>query len=240
MRRPSLLILLFVPWAFASANTPPLLGKAVGKWLGERDNWAFTVLVKEYDGGLLKEERSERYDPSIPGIGRWQLLSIDGRPPTGEQRAEWQKRKTRKRKAPVKRLSDYLEFESARIVKADARTVCYHVPLRSNNGWLFPVDKVDLKITVNRSTQAIEEVVAGIDEPFKVALGFARVLNVDFDMQMNPPERPPETAANPSEAKPDGKATVVVRKLGRRIKYAWSGFKRVTPVPDNVVAGASD
>jgi hypothetical protein len=120
-------------------------------------------------------------------------------------------------------------------VKATDKAVCYHVPLRNNSSWLFPVDKVELRVTVDKSTFAIEDVVAGIDEPFKVALGLARVLDVDFDMQMNP-LAPPETSADPARARPDGTAKVVVNKLGQRIEYAWSEFKRVTPHPDNVVA----
>src|ERR1700709_1430094 len=183
-----LLILLFVPPVFAQNQTPPLLRKAVGKWLGERDNWAFTLLVREFDGGKLKEERSERYDPSKPGIERWDLLTVDGKPPTAERRAEWQKHKTKKRKGTTKSLDEYLEFEHATILKATDKAVCYHVPLRNNNSWLFPVEKVELRVPVDKSTFAVEDVIAGIDEPFKVALGLARVLDVDFDMQMNPPE----------------------------------------------------
>ena len=91
-----LLILLLVPPVFAQNQTPPLLRKAVAKWLGERDNWAFTLLVREFDGGKLKEERTERYDPSKPGIERWELLTVDGKPPTAERRVEWQKHKTKK------------------------------------------------------------------------------------------------------------------------------------------------
>ena len=233
MRHFSFLILFLVPLAFVRAETPALLGKAVEQWLGERDNWAFTVLIREFDGGSVKEERSERYDPSKPGLERWQLLAVNGKPPTEEKRAEWQKRKTKKRKAPPKSLDDYLDFENARIIKSTDQAVCYHVPLRNNNSWLFPVDKVDLRITVSRSTFGIEDVVAGIDEPFRVALGLARVLDVDFDMQMNPPESG-KTAGDPAAAKPDGTAKVVVNKLGERIEYAWSDFKRVTPHPENL------
>lgn len=233
MRRFLCLFLLFLPLAFARGQTPPLLGKAVALWLGERDNWAFTLFVREFSGDAVKEERMERYDPSKPGIGRWELLTVNGQPPSDERRADWQKRKTRKRKNPGKPLDEYLAFDHATIVKANATTVCYHVPLRNNNSWLFPVDKVDLRVTVNRTTLALEDVVAKIDEPFRVALGLARVLDVDFDMQMNSNEqlaRPP----NPAEANPGGTAKVVVNKLGERIEYAWSEFKRVTPHPDNV------
>ncbi len=232
-----ILVLLGVPCVSIHAQTPPLLRKAVVRWLGERDNWAFTLHVREFYGDKVKEERSERYDPSKPGIDRWQLVSVDGNPPSDERRAEWQKHKTRKRKNAGKPLDDYLEFEHATVIKETEKQVCYHVPLRNNNSWLFPVEKVELRVTVDRNSFAIEDVIAKIDEPFKVALGLARVLDVDLDMQMNPSEIR-ETATDPALAKPGGTAKVVVNRLGQRIEYAWSDFTRVTPHPDNVVADA--
>ncbi len=232
-------LLLLVPLASAQTQTPPLLRKAVEKWLGERDNWAFTLHVREFDGGKVKEERTERYDPSKAGIERWQLLTVDGKPPTDGRRAEWQKHKTKKRKNAAKPLDDYFEFEEAKIVKVTDKTICYHVPLRNNSGWLLPVDKVDLRVTVDKKTYAIEDVIAGIDEPFKVALGLGRVLDVDFDVQMNQPGSSPVTA-DPAMAKPDGTAKVVVNKLGQRIEYAWSDFQRVIPDPENVITPASN
>ena len=230
-------LLLLVPAAFAQTQTPPLLRKAVEKWLGERDHWAFTLHVREFDGGRVKEERTERYDPSKPGIERWQLLTVDGRPPTGERRTEWRKHKTKKRKNAAKPLDDYFEFEGAKIIKVTDKEICYHVPLRNNSSWLFPVDKVDLRVTVDKKTYAIEDVIAGIDEPFKVALGLARVLDVDFDVQMNQPASS-AVAADPAMANPDGTAKVVVNKLGQRVEYAWSDFNRVTPDPENVISPA--
>lgn len=219
----------------ARAVPPPLLDQAAKKWLGERDNWAFTMLVREFEGGRVREERRERYDPSKPGSGRWALLLIDGAPPTDERRAEWQKRKSKKRKNPGKPLEQYLDFERATVAKEDAKTVRYNLPLRENHSWLFPLDKVALTVTVNKSTLALEDVVAGIDEPFKVALGLARVLDVDFDLQLNPPEQGRDKN-EPASAKPDGTARAVVNRLGERIEYAWSDFQRVIPHPDNVIA----
>jgi len=230
-------MLMLMPLATARAETPPLLGQAAEQWLGERDNWAFTLFVREFAKGAVKEERVERYDPSKPGTERWHLETVNGKPPTDEQREDWQKRKTKKRKNPGKPLDQYLAFEHAVVVKETDKLVSYHVPLRNNNSWLFPVDKVELRVSVNKSTHAVEDITAGIDEPFRVALGLARVLDVDLDMQMNPSEkyRPP---GDPAASKPDGTAKVVVNKLGERIEYAWSDFKRVEPHPDNVVKSA--
>lgn len=236
MRHLFLILALFmVPCVAVRAQTPPLLRKAVVRWLGERDNWAFTLHVREFDGGKVKEERVERYDPSKPGVDRWELLSVDDKLPTDERRSDWQKRKTKKRKNAGKPLDDYLEFEHATVLKETEKEICYHVPLRNNSSWLFPVEKVELRVTVDKNSFAIEDVIAGIDEPFKVALGLARVLDVDLDVQMNPSEIR-ETATDPALAKPGGTAKVVVNRLGQRIEYAWSDFKRVTPHPDNVIS----
>ena len=68
MRTIFLFILFGAALATSQASAPPLLQKAADKWMGERDNWAFTLKVREYDGGQVKEEREERYDPSKPGI----------------------------------------------------------------------------------------------------------------------------------------------------------------------------
>jgi hypothetical protein len=215
-----------------------LLDQAAEKWMGERDNWAFTMLVREFEGGVLKEERQERYDPSKPGVARWELLSVNGDPPTEKRRAEWQKRKTKKRPNPGKPLNQYLDFEKSTVVIESDRIVRYNVPLRSNNRWLFPLDKVVVWVTVNKAAVAIEEVRAEIEEPFKVALGIARVMDVEFDLQMNPSEQEGDQN-NPASAKPDGTARAVVSKMGERIEYAWSEFTRVTPHPDNVVVAPS-
>lgn len=232
--RSLLLLLSLLTISPAYAATPPLLDEAAKKWLGERDNWAFTMQVREFDGERVKEERTERYDPSKPGLERWALLSVNGKPPTEERRAEWQKRKTKKRKNPGKPLNEYLELEKATTVKDDDKTVCYRIPLRENHAWLFPLDNVSLLVTVHKSTLAIEDVVARIDEPFKVALGMGQVLNVDFDLQMNPPEQG-ANKADPALAKPAGTAQAVVNKFGQRVEYAWHDFQRVTPHPDNVI-----
>jgi hypothetical protein len=230
---PLLLSLILLP-VLARAEAPALLRQAADKWMGERDNWAFTVSVREFEGNNIKEERSERYDPSKPGAGRWELLAVNGKPPTAERREEWLKRKTKKRKNPGKALDEYFDFDHATVVSEDAAVVRYHLPLQNAKSWLFPVDKVTLRITVNKSTQAIEKVGAGIDEPFRVALGLAHIMDVDLAMQFDP-YQPVSEAGEPSAANPEGKAKVVVSKLGQRMEYAWSDFKRVTPHPDNVV-----
>lgn len=237
-----MVILLLACAALARAETtdlpgPPLLRLAADKWLEEGDRWAFTVKIREFAGGEVKEERVERYDPSKPGAARWELLNVNGGAPTDDRRAEWQKRKTKRRKPASKSLGDYLDFEDAKIASVTPREVRYHLPLKNNSRWLFPVDRVNLIVTVNKASHEIEQVEAGIDEPFRVALGLARILNVDLDMRLFPANGAAE-AAGPETAQPEGQAHVVVNKFGERVEYSWSDFRRVTPHPDNVARAA--
>jgi hypothetical protein len=51
---------------------------------------------------------------------------------------------------------------------------------------------------------------------------------------MNPSGEEAEKS-HPAAANPEGTARAVVNKLGERIEYVWSDFKRVTPHPDNVI-----
>jgi hypothetical protein len=150
-----------------------------------------------------------------------------------ERREAWLNYKARKRRDAPKSLAEYFDFENAKVAGVTPRTVRYHLPLRSNHSWLFPLDQVDLTVTVNKTTHAIEQVEAGINEPFRVVLGLARILDVDFDLKINPSGQR-GAIVGPATSQPSGLAHVVVKRLGERIEYTWSDFQRVTPHPDNV------
>ena len=233
MRLAFLLFLFCAALARAEAAGSPLLNRAAEKWLAEGDHWAFTVLVREFDDDEVKEERVERYDPSKPGADRWELVAVNGHAPTDERRQAWLKSKARKHRKAPKSLSDYFDFEHATVTGFTPASISYLLPLRSNHSWLFPVDRVALTVTVNKASSAIEEVKAGADESFRVALGLARIIDVDFDVKINPSLQQ-GAAVGPATSQPRGLAHVVIARLGERIEYTWSDFRRVTPSPDNV------
>ena len=233
MRLFLILFLSGLALAGPEAAGSPLLNRAAEKWLAEGNHWAFTVRVREFDDGEVKEDRVEHYDPSKPGADRWELVTVDGRAPTEERRQTWLKYKAKRHRGAPPALADYFDFENARVAEVTASAVRYHLPLRSSHSWLFPVDRVALTVTVNKTTQAIEQVEAGLDEPYRVALGLARILDVDLDLKMNAPG-PHGGAGGPAMAHPQGQAHVVVSRLGERIEYTWSDFRRVVPHPDNV------
>lgn len=208
---------------------PPaqLLRQAVGSWLGERDHWAFTQRAVEHTGGTL-HERLERYDPSRPGEARWQLLQIDGKPPTPAQRQKWAKQKF-KHHAHFKvdpQLADFFDFKDAHLVGQTPTLARFNVPLRRDKNWLFPVDKVAVRVTINKQTHALEHLSANVREPFKVLLGLAHVLGGNVDLNFLPFA---DGGTGPASAEPRGKATVSVTRFGERIDFTWSNFKRVEP-----------
>src|SRR5688572_18920651 len=129
MRRALVFIFLFsASCSFAGTESTQLLDEALRKWLGERDQWAFTQHVREFGEGGLKEDRVERYDPSRPDHARWQLLSVNNCAPTPERLATWLERKGRKRKhRPDKTVGEYLDFEHARLVGETLESARYEV-----------------------------------------------------------------------------------------------------------------
>jgi len=219
----------------ARGDETTLLREAAANWLHERDYWAFTQLAREFEGDTLKRERLERYDPSRPDAQRWELLQLNGRTPTAAEKAELTKGKNKKRRRHTNPVTDYFDFDRASLVSETADTVRYELPLRSSNAWLFPVEKVALTMTIDKATRAITHVQARIQEPFRVALGLARVLDVHLDVETYLPSDdalPDADPADPAAAKPSGTARMVVSKFGDRIEYSWSDFHRVEPHPD--------
>jgi hypothetical protein len=224
-----LFLSLFAAAALQAEVSAPLQ-VAVEKWLGERDHWAFTQRAVEHNRDGSTNERIERYDPSLAGNARWKLLTIDGRPPTDEQRAAWERKKFKKNRrkfdAP---LGDYFDFSRAKVTGEDSKTVRYTVPLRNDKAWLFPTDKVDVSVAVNKESRALEHLDAKVREPFRVLLGIARVTNGAIDLTFD------DTAdAEPATAQPKGSVRVSAFRFGERVDFEWTDFKRVTPLGENL------
>jgi hypothetical protein len=228
-------IVIFLTWVLLGAATrahgappPQLLQQAVDSWLGERNRWAFTQRAVEYEGGM-PHERLERYDPSRPPEARWQLLAIDGHAPTPEERRKWAEKKLkhhRTHKVIDLQISDFFDFGNAKVVAETPKLVRFEVPLRKDKNWLFPTDKVGVRVTINKETQALEHLTAHVREPFKVLLGLARVMGGELDLDFLHFDADDST---PSASHPTGAARVSVTKFGERVDFTWTDFKRVTP-----------
>ena len=198
-----------------------LLAEVADKMADERQNWAFTQHAKETKGDTVTE-RVERYDPSRGAEHRWELLKLNGRAPTAQESEEWNRKKNRSKSKAPKTLEDYADLSQARVKSEDADSVTYDIPLKSSAGGLFPGNKIGLTLTVNKETKEIERAQAGIAEPFKVALGLAKVIDLDLDIEMD--DDNPKTKAD----KPQGTATAVINKMGKRVEYHWTDFTKVS------------
>lgn len=209
---------------------PDLLPRAIENWLGERDRWAFTQRAVESDGEST-HERLERFDPSKPGDARWELLAVDGHPPTPAEREKWAEKKFRRRHKKIDTpIGDFFDFDAARVVAETPALIRYELPLRRDKNWLFPVDKVGVRVTINKETKALEHLSAHVRAPFKVLLGIARITGGEADLDFLHAD--PGSAA-PGKTQPAGEARVSVAKHGERVDFTWSDFKRVNPMRDS-------
>lgn len=238
----SLFRVCFCLFAFAAAGlrgeTPALLAEAMEKWSAEMDGWAFTQRVRTFDNDKVKLERLERYDPSRPDNQRWELLEIDGKPPTAEQRDYWEKRKNRKAKRRAdKSIEEYFDFEHATVAKETPEKVCFEVPLKRDTTRLVALEKINIEVAVNKRTHSIQQITGGLKEPLRVALGLAKVTDGWLDVRFDPIVN--DLSADPQATEANGTAHVVLFKMGDRAEYAWSNFKRVTPYPAQVQGGGA-
>lgn len=123
------------------AETPTLLARALEQWAHAREDLAFTQQTRIFhDDGKLKEERIERYDPSLSDNLRWRLLEVDGRPASAEERKKWETKKNGKpRKHALKPPGEYLDLEHARLLDAPPAEARFELGLRPQTARLLAV-----------------------------------------------------------------------------------------------------
>ena len=209
------------------AETPELLQDAVTNWTSGKEELAFTQRARTLnDDGTVKEERLERYDPSLPDNRRWHLLEVNGQPPTDDQRNSIEVRRNRKpRKHANKPVDKVLDLSEAVVREQSEKEVIFEVGVRPDAARLFQTDKLILLVTVDRHNRTIERVTAGLREPMRVALGLAKVTDVDFDLTFDGVDA--HGKRNDPDDEPNGTAKVSFSKLGTQMQYEWSDFKRV-------------
>lgn len=214
-------------WSGLFAAPSPVLVKALEELHSSREDLAFTQHSRElHDNGRVKEERIERYDPSLPDRQRWRLLEVDGRAPTEEERQKWEHRRNAKpRKKPLKAPADYLDLDQAKPVEETPEQASYEIPLRQEVARLLAVDKISVVVTVDKKLSRIERIGATLREPIKMLMGVARITDLDVDVRLEPPrgDSPNETVS----VQDGSTARVTLSKLGSPTEYRWSEFERV-------------
>lgn len=208
------------------AAPPPLLEKAVNLWAEGRQDLAFTQHTRTLnDDGSVQYERVERYDPSLPDAQRWRLVAVNGRTPTEAERRDIEGKRNRKpRKSAGNPPASYLDLENARQVTETDRTAHFEVGVKREAARLVALDKLVLKVAVDKTSGTIEHISAALREPMRVAFGLAKVIDVDLDVQFEEPSEGPPPA---TEVTPDSTARVRLTKFGSPQEFSWSDFKEV-------------
>jgi hypothetical protein len=228
LRLSLLLISLIIPFsARVWAEAPPLLAKALQRWSEGEGDLAFTQQTKVFlSNGTLKEERIERFDPSLPDSRRWRLIEVNGLPATQEQRTKWESHKNAKPRQKVDESpSEYLDLDHAELIGVTGRDARYRIPVRPEAERLLSTENIDVVITVDRQTGGVSGIGAALREPIRVLLGVARITDLDVDLRINPVD---DASSNASDEVESGStARVRMSRLGRPVEYDWSDFKRV-------------
>jgi len=208
------------------AAAPALLAKAINQWEEDGQDLAFTQRIRTLNEDQSTHyERVERYDPSLPDEQRWRLLEVNGRPPTEtERRAIEDKRNRKPRKRTGNSPSAYLDLDSARQVGETDQIARFEVGVKPEASRLIDLDKLVIKIAVDKSSGTIAHISADLREPMRVAFGLAKVIDVDLDMQFEEPSEGPPPSA---EVTADSTARVKLFKLGNPQEFSWSDFKEV-------------
>lgn len=221
----------------ADAAAPALLQEAFKNWGQGKEDLSFVQRTRFLnDDGSLKEERVERYDPSLPDNRRWALLEVDGKKPTDSQREKIQDKRNKKpRKKAIKPLEEYFDLENAKVVEDSKDVVKYVVAVRPEAARLVAVEQLSVGIAVRKDTKTIDRLTADLSRPMRIALGVAKVTDMDLDLRFDAEEEHPEKEKEKEKAQSsdktseaDGTVRVVMSKLGSRAEYTWGEFKRVS------------
>jgi hypothetical protein len=214
-----------------AAEAPALLMEAFKNWGQGKEDLSFVQRTRFLnDDGSVKEERLERYDPSLPDNERWALLAVDGKPPSDKQRETIQDRRNKKpRKKAIKSLEEYFDLKNANLVKTETNVVFYEVAVRPETARLINMENLKVGISVRKDAKTIERLTADLSKPMRIALGVAKVTDLDLDLRFDAEDDHNEKkGAESSSGEADGTAKVVMTKLGNRAEYSWSEFKRVS------------
>jgi hypothetical protein len=209
------------------AEPPALLLKAVNLWSEGRQDLAFTQRTRTLNEDQSTQyERVERYDPSLPDARRWKLIEVNGRPPTDAERRDIEDKRNRKpRKRAGNPPTTYLDLANARKVGESEKVAHFEVGVKPEVSRLIALDKLVVKITVDKSSGTIAHISAYLREPMRVAFGLAKVIDVDLDVQFSErADGPPHSG----ELAADSSARVKLTKFGNPQEFSWSDFKEVT------------
>jgi hypothetical protein len=227
--------MLLLSGASLRAEASPLLASALQRWLAGQHEMAFTEQTRVLrDDGSLKEEWTERFDPSQPDGKRWRLLESGGVPATDEQSLG---RESKKNLRPRRKIggSPIELFDTAHaVLVGDTPSMArFKVPLRPAMAHLIALQNIDVVVTVDKRSGNVSGIGAVLREPIGVLLGLVRITDLDVDLRVDPDSA--NAAKGAEELEPGSKVRMTISKLGNSVQYDWSDFTQV-PLADSQAA----
>jgi len=240
-----LLIFTFVLRALsAHAEVPALLNEALQKTLRDTDRWAFTQTLVELDGkGKERQRTVVRFDPSKPYAEQYTPLLIDGKTPEesdvkkyrrrGEKRGERIEKAERDGSEDTTKtrqtLGELMDIDKATVLKEDATTITYEVPLKKDGNKRFPPDKFQVLARVNKASRGFERIEAKLREAMRSML-VVKIESGEGAMEFATID--PKFAPALVALRGTGAASVVFVPIGRSYDVKHEDFKRVKPYGD--------
>lgn len=214
-----------------TAEEQGILHRALAQAAAELDHWAYAMRYRSDDEG----ETVARFDPSQPEDKQWELVKIEGREPSGREKARWERRRA-KRDRDRPSLGELVELDGARLAAATEGEMVIEVPLRSVGNDRFPPEKFRVRLTVERARAVLTAVEVSLRGAFRVA-GVVRVtegaLRVDYaDVAEGHPPLAVRIAGG-------GAGRILMVKVGGTFEAVREDFQRVEPYRDrfNVEVG---
>ncbi|HEY3755494.1 MAG TPA: hypothetical protein VGL42_05040 [Opitutaceae bacterium] len=208
----------------ARADVPVLLQSALSPWTSNQTDWAFVRLTRTIDGkGAVKDERVENYDPSRPDSDRWHLVQVDGRSPNPVELAGEEKKNHRAKRFGGEQPASLLDLPKATVRRETADDVVYNVPVKSMPGGLAQTDRLEVLVAVDKATGSVARLTAQLRGPMRLALGLAKITDVDLDLSFVPSDSGPAADTTPK----GGTARATLSAFGEHMEYVWSDFRSV-------------
>ncbi len=228
------------------AGIPDLLMEAGMKVSQDAERWAYTEITIATDRkGRSTGETVVRVDPSKPYAEQFKPIKIGGKPPPerqirqyrgkGERHGRDLERRERAGQAgrpgepprvTLNGAASVADIDHISVAEEDARSITYEIPLLPDEKHRLPMEKLQLRLRVNRAQRTLENVSVRVRSPFRVRL-IARVntgeFGVDFT-EVDPRFAPPMTALHG-----DLIASLLFAKVAAKVEIKRTDFERVKP-----------
>ncbi len=156
-------LLLSLSATALAATLPPELARALAAFQTEgAKNWAFTQTTASASKSMV-----ERYEPAKPEFSRWKLLSKDGRPPTDDELAQYNRmlgQRTRTQTAP--NVKEQIRRETCEALGVENGLARFRFQLKPGADDDKSAEHMTVTFSLHQDSGAITEVELASVRPF--------------------------------------------------------------------------